>query len=365
MPTLQLPFQLHLKNILLLVLLGIIFFLLNMGILVAQDIFQERKIWWSFYIINEGTGSLASLLLLLPLVLFFHHFALDQPNWWLGVGLYLLVSLIYGLVFTSLMYGLRVPLYYLTNIPIADKFNNLPVRYLMEYFKQFVFFWSIYIGYRFYSELKKRKEEAVKAVELQQLLTQTELQALRARLNPHFFFNTLNTISSLVYDQPAKADQLIVKLSQFLRKNLALEGQSFHNIQDEINLTQQYVNIMQYRFEDRLTVRYDIATDIENCSIPVMLLQPLVENSIQYSLQNQDKCTVNISIIPQDGKVICVIKDNGPGLQGNLIKEGIGWNTIIERLERLYLKDYTFVFQNLEEGGLKVEIRIPIKRKTS
>lgn len=344
------------------ILIGILIFIINVGILIAEDVMEENPIQWTLYIINEGTGALVGLMLVPFLFYFFHHFPLDTKRLSPNAPFYLLASLVYGVVFTSLMYSFRVPLYQYAGFSIRNSFNHLPYRYLMEYFKQFSFFWLIYIVYRFIMEHYKRKEETLKAAELEQLLVKAELEALKMRLNPHFFFNTLNTISSLIYDDPKKADQLITHLGNFFRKVLNTDTRSFHSIKDEIALTKQYVEIMKGRFEEKLVVDFNIAPEVAEHPIPILLFQPLVENAIQYSMGQYNHCHATVAIEKTADRLICVVEDKGPGISAERLANpfGIGLNTVISRLERLYHHQHQFSFSNQATGGLRIEIQFPI-----
>lgn len=349
------------QDVLIAVSIGILLFFINIGILVAEDIAEGVQVKWIFYFINEGTGSLIGVLSVPFLFYFYTCFPFEERPFLRNLLLYLGISMIYGLLYTSLMYTSRVPLYHLFDIPIGEKFSGLSYRYLMEYFKQFSTFWLLYIVHRLIKESRKRRENAVKAAELERLLVQSELEALQMRLNPHFFFNTLNTISSLIYDQPAKADQLITHLGDFFRQVLNLQDKSMHKLQEEIHLTKQYVSMMKGRFEEKLQVEYDIDPAAESALIPVLFFQPLVENAIQYSMQHSNKCHAIISVRKEEGQLECQVEDHGPGLTPGRFPQqmGIGLNTVVSRLERLYPDQHHFSFQNKAEGGLCIKIKFP------
>lgn len=353
--------RLNKRDLLIICLIGLLLFFINIGILVAEDIAEGGKVKWTFYIINEGTGSLIGVLSVPILFYFFNKHPFESRPFTISALLYFGTSLIYGFFYTSTMYGSRVPLYHLADISLEGKFNGLSFRYLMEYFKQFSTFWLVYVVYRLILESRTRRENAIKTAELKQLLVQSELEALQMRLNPHFFFNTLNTISSLIYDQPSKADQLITHLGDFFRKVLTVQDKSMHQIQEEIQLTKQYVAIMKGRFEDKLQVEFDIDPRAKQAMTPILLFQPLVENAIQYSMKHNNDCHAIVSIKKDEDQLHCQVKDHGPGLaQGRFPQQmGIGLHTIISRLERLYPEQHEFSLDNLEAGGLCIEIKFP------
>lgn len=342
-------------------LIGVLLFFINIGILIAEDIAEGVPIKWIFYIINEGTGTFIGVLSVPFLFYFFSLYPFEERPFFSNLLLYLGVSAIYGLLYTSIMYGSRVPLYNLADIPIGEKFTGLSYRYLMEYFKQFSTFWLLYIVHRLIKESRIRRENAVRAAELERLLVQSELEALQMRLNPHFFFNTLNTISSLIYDQPAKADQLITHLGDFFRKVLTAQDKALHSVQEEIRLTKQYIEIMKGRFEEKLTVDFCIDPTAERAMTPILLFQPLVENAIQYGMQHKNTCHAKISISLTSNQLHCKVEDDGPGMAAGRFPQqmGIGLHTVMSRLERLYPDQHQFSLHNKEEGGLCIEIKFP------
>lgn len=342
-------------------LIGVLLFFINMGILIAEDIAEGVPIKWTFYIINEGTGTFIGVASVPFIFYFFSLYPFEERHFISNLLRYLGVSAIYGLLYTSVMYGSRIPLYNLADIPIGEKFTGLSYRYLMEYFKQFSTFWLLYIVHRLIKESRIRRENAVKAAELERLLVQSELEALQMRLNPHFFFNTLNTISSLIYDQPAKADQLITHLGDFFRKVLTVQDKSVHPIQEEIRLTEQYIAIMKGRFEEKLQVDFCIDKAAEQATTPILLFQPLVENAIQYGMKHKSTCYATISINRVSDQLHCKVEDDGPGIaEGRFPQQmGIGLHTVMSRLERLYPDQHQFSLQNKEEGGLCIEIKFP------
>lgn len=349
------------KEILIFCLIGLLLFGINVGILVAEDIAVGSQIKWVFYFINEGTGTLIGVASVPFLFYFFDRYSFENRVFLPTLLLYLATSMVYGFLYTSIMYGSRVPLYHLADISLEGKFNGLYYRYLMEYFKQFSTFWLVYVVYRLLNESKTRRENAIKTAELKQLLLQSELEALQMRLNPHFFFNTLNTISSLIHDQPDKADQLITHLGDFFRKVLTAQDKSMHSMEEEIRLTKQYIGIMKGRFEENLQVEFDIDPNASMAMTPILLFQPLVENAIQYSMKHNNTCHAIISIQREGDQLHCQVKDHGPGLaKGRFPQQtGIGLNTIISRLERLYPDQHQFSLMSPEEGGLCIEIKFP------
>ena len=333
---------------------------LNIGIIVAENLAHHQELDWIFYIINEFTGTFTILVFIPFLFLLFKKYPLRKPHLGSRVILYLLSSLLFGFLYTSIMYAARVPLYTLVGITRLDEiFNNLPYRYLMEYFKQFFTFWLVFVIYLAVDQYRSNRNRMLKEAQLKEELLRSQLKTLQMQLHPHFFFNTLNTISSVMYNDPKRADKIISLLSDFLRNVLGLKDQLQHTLQEEIQLLQKFTGIMMQRYPDKLMIDYQVD---ENClreQIPVLLLQPIVENAIHYGIDHQEKTIVEIKSKLKDAHLNILITDNGPGVAEGNVNQGTGLSSTILRLQKLYKDQYQFELKNRVEGGLKVSIELP------
>ena len=338
--------------------------ILNVGVIVSENLASKREVEWVFYIINETTGSFVVVLFVPLLFYLFQKRPLEKPYFWSRLLLYLGASIVFGFLYTSIMYAMRVPLYKMVGITRLDEiFNDLPLRYLMEYFKQFFTFWLIYIIFRVTDLYQANRKKELRETQLQEELLRSQVQSLQMQLHPHFFFNTLNTISSLMYNDPARADKLIGRLSSFLRNALELKDQPMHRLEREIQLLQQFTDVMLERYPDKLSIRYSIPREVMTVDVPVLLLQPIVENAIQYAIDFQPETVVEISAGPSNGQLHIEISDNGPGISEGTISPGTGLTTAILRLQKIYGDRFTFDLQNRETGGLTVAISLPNSTK--
>lgn len=194
---------------------------------------------------------------------------------------------------------------------------------------------------------------------------QAELTALRAQMDPHFLFNTLNTITSLVKADAEKAEQLLVQLSDLLRyvfKNSAAEKVT---LKEEINFTQGYLKLLQARFPDKLSIEWQQKTNDESRLVPAFILQPLIENSIRHGWQDQNvMLKIDIIIILESKNLIFKIKDNGQGLapvmKNKFIKPGHALANLSERLVLFYHKKDLVHFDSIWRKGTTVKIRVPV-----
>lgn len=226
-------------------------------------------------------------------------------------------------------------------------------------------------GYIFYS---RYREGELRTAQLSAQLAQAQLQALRMQLHPHFLFNTLNAISTLVHKDPEVADQMIARLSDLLRLTLANTGVQEVRLAEELDFLQRYLDIERLRFADRLEVRMEIAPETLDARTPYLILQPLVENTIRHGIAPRAAPgRVEVRAERQDGMLVLEVKDNGPGLNAKTKgKDGVGISSTRARLERLYGAAHRFELKNAAEGGFVVRLVFPFypmteeatKRKT-
>ncbi|WP_318246753.1 sensor histidine kinase [Bacillus norwichensis] len=157
--------------------------------------------------------------------------------------------------------------------------------------------------------------EMAEADKAYQLAKEAEIISLQAQISPHFLFNTLNTVISLIRNDPSKARKLLVSLSHFLRQNLSVTTTSMTTLEQELKHTKAYLSIEQARFVDKLKVFYVIDEDILLHSIPPITLQPLVENSIKHGFKNKERdCLLKILIKQDNCNIYIAVEDNGSGM---------------------------------------------------
>ena len=347
-------------EMLILLLVAIAIACLNIGVIISDRMAHHLEIELVFNIINELTGAFTAVALVPPLFRLFERWPLRRPYLLQRIALYMLLTVVYGFVFTSIMYLSRVPLYHLTGITrLHEIFNNLPYRYLMEYFKQLSSFWTVYLVYWGIQQYRANQARLMREGQLKEELLKAQVQSLQMQLHPHFFFNTLNTISSIMYRDPARADRLITRLSTFLRSALQLKDRSFHNLEQEIDLLQQYTNVMLERYPDKLAIDYHVQEDARSQQVPVLLLQPLVENAIQYAMDHKPRTEISIRAATRQERLNLQITDNGPGIAAGEMSYGTGLTNTLQRLQKLYASEFKFDLQNDDAGGLSVQISLP------
>lgn len=240
----------------------------------------------------------------------------------------------------------------------------------MEYFGNAMFeavvllAWSsIYFGVNYFDQLQEAKEQALKATAMAH---QAQLKMLRYQLNPHFLFNTLNAISTLVLDNDSKnADGMLGRLSSFLRYTLVNQPTQKVSLEQELHALSLYLDIEKVRFEERLEIIYDVDEAAKSALMPSLLLQPLIENAIKFAIAPAEEGgRITIFARVNGTRLILGVADNGPGIDTGSIADpalssGVGIVNTRERLEQIYPDDHAFRLEDASPSGLSVVIEIP------
>jgi LytS/YehU family sensor histidine kinase len=226
-------------------------------------------------------------------------------------------------------------------------------------------YWVIVVVSHAFDYYRKYRERELRTAELEKRLVQAKLQALQMQLNPHFLFNTLHSISSLMHRDVDAADRMITRLSDLLRAALAGAETQEVTLQHELKLLQLYLSIEQIRFGNRLTVKMNIAPDTLGAQVPNLVLQPLVENAIRHGIEPRARpgC-IELRAHRQNASLTLVVSDDGAGVSGNgTVKEGVGLSNTRARLRELYGAAHRFELIRGQDGGVRVELNIPFREE--
>jgi hypothetical protein len=217
----------------------------------------------------------------------------------------------------------------------------------------------------YYSRYRERE---VRAAQLQAQLSEAKLLALKSQLQPHFLFNTLHSISSLMLRDVQAADTMIARLSDLLRMSLEDEGQHLIPLKRELDFTQAYLDIEKIRFGDRLAVIFDVPAETLDAMVPHFLLQPLVENSVKHGISRRSKDgEILVKATAGRGRLEVLVRDNGSGKpcppNTGVSCAGIGLRGTRERLSTLFGDDQKLDLKFLDSGSVEVTISLPFRRE--
>jgi two-component system LytT family sensor kinase len=211
----------------------------------------------------------------------------------------------------------------------------------------------------FYRRFREREKAAL---QLQAQLSDAQLRALRAQLNPHFLFNTLNAATTLLHRDADAADAMLTRLGELLRLTLRSDPDHETPLHEEMAVLERYLAIMRMRFADRVTVDCTVDPRVANALVPSFILQPIVENAFEHGVaRTQRPGRIEIEARAAERGLVLVVRDNGPGLSSNGNGNGVGLTNTRRRLAELYGADGTLVMFNPSGGGTTVELRLPLR----
>jgi two-component system LytT family sensor kinase len=207
-------------------------------------------------------------------------------------------------------------------------------------------------GLEYYRRSREREQ-------LERRLADTRLQLLNMQLQPHFLFNTLNTIAELVHEDPDAADRMITALADLLRRSLTLGGTQEIPLESELELLDTYLAIQTARFGDRLDVRLSVAAGARDARVPMLLLQPIVENAIKHGLAAR----LDLQIRVEGHHVLLEVTDHGTGAADDALRgrAGVGLGNTRERLAAIYGPAASLDLVNVPGAGAKVTVRVPMR----
>ena len=300
--------------------------------------------------------------LVTPLVLWLsRRFCIDRNRWGRKMALHVFFSLVLVTVLISLHFVVYMVLAgqasAITPLRLAGYLYPNLDRWLLVY-------WLILLMSHAFNYYNSYRKGELKASQLRTQLVQSQLEALKMQVQPHFLFNTLHSISALLSKDTDGARKMITRLGDFLRLTLENSGSMEVTLQQEIEFLNGYLEIERIRFQDRLTTDIKIDPSVLEARVPNLILQPIVENAMKHAVVNSRSGHVEITAAPRNGALHIEVKDNGPGLAVDRTLEvrrgkGLGLANTQARLVGLYGTAARFEMTNRASGGLVVSIEIP------
>jgi signal transduction histidine kinase len=297
----------------------------------------------------------------LPVVWLSRRWRLDRGRWRFALPLHLGASALFAVSYAVLRTWVAQGQGWLGDqaISFAQAFQPL----LVKSFHLSILFYGVILAvahaFDYYREAQERE---LRASELERHLAQARLQALQMQLNPHFLFNTLHAISTLMHKDVEAADRMISRLSELLRYALESTEAQEVPLKQELAFLERYLEIEQTRFGDRLLIHKEIDPATLDALVPNLVLQPLVENAIRHGVEPHAKRgEICLCARSDNGLLHLEVRDNGSGLlmENGPLEEGVGLTNTRARLGELYGAAYKFEFRNAPKGGLIVHLAIP------
>ncbi|MBD0370339.1 MAG: histidine kinase [Pyrinomonadaceae bacterium] len=249
-------------------------------------------------------------------------------------------------------------------------YTNFPARVFVNIDKNLIVYWLIIWASHALNYYKRYRESELQASQLAAQLAEAQLQALKMQLHPHFLFNTLHSISSLLSRDTEAARRMIARLGDFLRLTLENSGAQEVSLRDELDFLKCYLDIEGIRFYDRLTVRMEIEPQTLSSRVPNLILQPIVENAIRHAVAPRSTPgLIEIKSLRKGERLRLEVRDDGPGLPVELGtnrtgRRGIGLSNTQNRLRQLYGERASIEMTNDARGGLLVILELPFHRET-
>jgi LytS/YehU family sensor histidine kinase len=217
-------------------------------------------------------------------------------------------------------------------------------------------------GWRVWQDLQAAR---TRAAELERQLAVSRLDALRMQLHPHFLFNSLHAIASLIGEQPGIARRMVVALGDFLRLTLKDGSGPVRSLAEELEFTDLFMRIEKLRLGERLTVDYDIESEATKAEVPQLLLQPLFENAVRHGAARvTGSCKITFRAHRENGTLNLSLENDGPeiGATRDASTNGVGLSNTTARLRLHYGESFTLHYRDRPHGGARVEVSLPYQR---
>lgn len=309
-------------------------------------VFMGRPIDWGSILPNSLGDWLTCGMFTPAFYWMARRFPIRGERWWARLPVHLAGSI----AFTLLKVSVWTPLYNLLNPGEARTYSQMLFG---GFYADMLAYWAavgVIHAIEYYRESRERELEA----------TRLALENLRAQLQPHFLFNTLQSISTLIHRDQAAADRMLTDLSDLLRLSLRSTASQEVPLREELAFLQRYLDIMRVRFGDRLVIAVEADADVQQALVPSLVLQPIVENAITHGMADRpDIGHVAVRATRDAGSLRLEVSDDGPGLGGAAPTNGIGLTNTRERIARLY-GDAGRV-ETLTDGGFTLRLSIPFK----
>lgn len=316
--------------------------------------------------IEEMTASYGVAALIPLIVWLAFRFPLDRAGRIRRSPAHLLGVLVFSAAHTLWNWGMRLAIFPLAGLGPYD-YGAMPVRFFMEFPSDLIIYALVLVLSYLIHQQRRAQEQRVAFSRLETRLARAQLENLRTQLHPHFLFNALNTVSSVMYEDPAAADAMLSKLSELLRRTMERElAVQEIPLEEELETLDLYLDIMRARFGERLDVSCEVGPEARRALVPALLLQPLVENALRHGApEPPEAARIKLTARRVDDRLEVVVADNGPGFSdpvGVLQGQSVGLPNTVARLEQLYGRDGRLLLESPSEGGGRVCVELPFRQ---
>ncbi len=335
----------------------------------GQELFDDgmRGLHWGAVgreVIEYGIWALVTPLLFR----FVEAFPVERSTWTRAVPLYLGVALVTS-IGIDLSEDVVVAGFDPSSYPPIGPIQQILGFWFMDELVTYVVVLTVGFARTYYRQKQEQQEEAERLEEraesLEAQLTEARLEALRMQLNPHFLFNTLHAVSTLVDRDPGGVRRMIARLSELLRHVLDEDAPQEVPLSEELDFLDDYLEIQTIRFQGDLDTEIDVPTELHEAQVPNLILQPIVENAIKHGAsQVRGKGRIEIRGRREDDRLILSVTDNGPGLS-EPEEEGLGLRNVRARLQELYGDDQSLHLESASDEGTRATLELPYHSSTS
>ncbi len=321
--------------------------------------------WYDFLVYNILIDWFTVVFYMTIIAISTKSFLHKNYSWEKIISIHVLFSILIGLIIRLIfdLFGILTGRFAIEDYSIRESFTRfmgvIDLNFLIYFAMTFIIYTYYYV--------RQVKEAEHQRAQLETQLVNTRMKMLSSQLQPHFLFNTLNSISVLADLDKEKAKDTIADLSDFLREILYSGDENEISLEKELHTLEYYLNILNIRFSDHLVIRKEIEEGLLHMKVPALLLQPILENSIKHGYSyDHTEMEVHIKIYTEGKELVIIVENNGAPLsekQAVLMKKGMGLSNIDARLQNLYGNHYTFEIKN-KSGKMGVEtiVRIPKSR---
>jgi two-component system LytT family sensor kinase len=292
------------------------------------------------------------------------NFPFERATWKAAIPVHIAGVIVATLLHVAMAVASRMATYWVVGESLESWLMEFQEMFFLNFDWEMMTYWTIVgVGHALRYHYQVRAKE-LSAAQMETRLVEAQLHTLQRQMQPHFLFNTLNTISALMHRDVDAADAMIARLSDLLRMSLQRVGVQEVDLKEELDFLSKYLEIEQTRFRDRLSVVFDIQADTLDALVPNLLLQPLVENAIKHGIGPRPTPGQIVVRSRRVGAMLELdVQDNGVGLSAARLTDfnrGVGLSNTRSRLDHLYGSLHRFEFRQPAEGGLLVHIAIPM-----